>query len=302
MAPKFIRSSNPLEINVNRVIKAVIRRTLNEDLRQRGDITTRATIPPDQHDSAMIIAKSDGIVAGQSVAAAVFHALDKSVKYSALIPDGKFVNPRTEIAQIHGKTWAILSGERTALNLLGRCSGIATLTNQFVNIISGTSARITDTRKTAPGLRTLDKASVIAGGGVNHRIGLFDQFLIKENHIAAAGGISQAIRACYAFREKWGKFKLTVEVRNFDEYLIALAEHPDRILLDNMTPDEIRHCVNHPHHPIELEVSGGINLDTVRQYAETGVDFISIGALTHSVKVLDLSLLIVNRGEDKKED
>ncbi|NQU04786.1 MAG: carboxylating nicotinate-nucleotide diphosphorylase, partial [Calditrichaeota bacterium] len=194
--------------------------------------------------------------------------------------------------RIKGKLWAILVAERTALNILGRCCGIATLTDKYVKAVEGTEAKITETRKTAPGLRYLDKAAVLVGGGVNHRYALHDAFLIKENHIKGAGGIVEAISACKDFRAKWGRFRIMVEATGMDEYMLALSAEPERILLDNMTPNQLKACVDVSHANIELEATGGITLDNIRSYAETGVDFISIGALTHSVKALDLSLLL----------
>jgi len=277
---------------LNRVAKGIIRRALAEDLGTRGDITTRATIPTSQKGSAVIIAKADGIIAGQLWAQWVFRSLDKGVKYEILVPDGTTVSPKVQIATITGPLWAILAGERTALNLMGRAGGIATDTSRYVSAVEGTTAKITETRKTAPGLRYLDKGAVVVGGGVNHRYALYDAFLIKENHIAGVGGISKAIEACRAYSAKFGHFRIIVEARDWDEFLECLACRPDRILLDNMTPDQIRACVQHNAGTVELEASGGITLDNVRDYALAGVDYISIGALTHSVTVLDLSLLV----------
>ncbi len=286
-------TDNPSEIKLNRVAHTIIRRALREDMRKRGDITTHATVPTDMTGKAVIIARAGGVVAGQRIAEGVFHALDKQVRYEAVISDGDEVTASDTIAMISGKMWVILAGERTALNILGRCSGIATLTKRFVDAIAGTNAHITETRKTAPGLRYLDKAAVVSGGGVNHRYGLHDAFLIKENHVAAIGGITDAIEACRAFAEKHGRFRVMVEARNMEEFHEALAAKPDRILLDNMIPDEIKRCVAIREGTVQLEATGGIVLDNVREYAETGVDFISLGALTHSVKALDISLLVV---------
>ena len=240
----------------------------------------------------MIIARSNGVIAGQRIAEGVFQSLEQSVQYTIEIPDGENANTGDTIARIKGKTWAILVGERTALNLLGRCSGIASLTSQYVKAIEGTNAKITETRKTAPGLRYIDKASVVTGGGVNHRYALYDAFLIKENYIRATGGIVEAIKACQTYRDRYGMFRVMVEATNIEEYKLALSAKPERILLDNMTPDQLTACVKVTHNNVELEATGGITLENVRQYAETGVNFISIGALTHSVGVLDLSLLI----------
>jgi len=283
--------SNP-GIKLNRVAKTIIRRALREDLGKRGDITTKATIPSDAKGEAVIIAREGGIIAGQRISEGVFKAVESSLLYRILIPDSEVVEPGTEIARIEGKLWAILVAERTALNILGRCCGIATLTNKYVIEVQGTNTKITETRKTAPGLRYIDKASVLVGRGVNHRYALHDAFLIKENHIKAAGGIVEAINGCKEFRAKWGRFRIMVEATNLNEYKLALSAEPERILLDNMTPDQLKACLKVPHTDIELEATGGITLDNVHSYAETGVDFISIGALTHSVKVLDLSLLV----------
>lgn len=286
---------NPHEIKLNRVAKTIIRRALREDMRNRGDITTRASVPTDMIGKAVIIARSDGVIAGQRIAEAVFTALDKQVRYQPVIQDGENVPDSETLATISGKMWAILAGERTALNILGRCSGIATLTRRFTDAIAGTDARITETRKTAPGLRYLDKAAVAAGGGVNHRYGLHDAFLLKENHIAAVGGITEAIQACRTYARKHGRFRIMVETTNIDEYREALSSMPDRILLDNMSPAEIKDCVAVREGNVELEATGGIVLENVREYAETGVDFISLGVLTHSVKALDVSLLVVKQ-------
>ena len=282
-----------MEIALNRVAKTIIRRALNEDLGQRGDITCRATIPTDARGEAVIVAKADGVIAGQRIAEAVFRELDKEMRYEILCADGEQVLKGTEVARVKGKTWVILAGERTALNILSRCSGIATLTRQFVEAVSGTNAKISETRKTAPGLRYLDKAAVKVGGGVNHRYALYDAFLIKENHIAAVGGdIRRAVHACREFAARHGRFRVMVEARTIEELRVAMEEKPDRVLLDNMTPEQIRSCVAIRTEGFELEASGGITLENVRKYAETGVDYISVGALTHSVKALDLSLLL----------
>lgn len=298
--PDEIKVKGPAAVPLTRPAKAVIRRALREDLRGRVDITTRACVPSNRQGGAVIIAKAGGIIAGQALAAEVFRmAAGKGaarkgalVNYQAVIPDGATVDAGTVVARLGGVLWVILVGERTALNILGRCSGIATMTHAFVNAVAGTGARICETRKTAPGLRYLDKAAVRVGGGVNHRFGLYDAFLIKENHIAAAGGIRPAIEACRAFADRWGRFKIMVEARNLDEFRQAQAARPDRILLDNMSPEEIRACVKERVEGIALEATGGVNLTNVRAFAETGVDFISIGALTHSAPALDLSLLI----------
>ncbi len=284
-----------LAIPVNRVAKTIIRRTLREDMGVRGDITTQATVPQGQQCRAHIVAKSGGVIAGQKVAAEVFRSLNKILKYTETVSDGEKVEAGTTIARIKGPTDAVLTGERTALNLLGRCCGIASLTRSYVEAVEGTGVRITETRKTAPGLRYLDKAAVVVGGGVNHRYALYDAFLIKENHISSSDSITGAIQACRASKAGNGRLRVMVEVRNLEELGEALEARPDRILLDNMTIGMIIESVamlEKSGKEVELEATGGITLENVRAFAETGVDYISIGALTHSVKIMDLSLLL----------
>ena len=238
---------------------------------------------------AVIVAKEDGVIAGQALARAVFQALDSAVVYEETKTDGTFVRSGETVAKMRGKTRAILSGERTALNILQRLSGVATTTKRFADRVAGTKTRILDTRKTTPGMRILEKYAVRMGGGHNHRINLNDMALIKENHVAAAGSIRNAVqRVRQAFPDRL----IEVEVRNMDELEQALQEPVNRIMLDNWSTDDMRRGVALVKGRVELEASGNMSIERVREVAETGVDFISVGAITHSYKALDLSLLI----------
>jgi nicotinate-nucleotide pyrophosphorylase (carboxylating) len=259
---------------------------LKEDI-GTGDVTTNSIVSEDHISKARIIAKEDGIVAGNMFAAGVFMLLDNQVRYEELKCDGEFVKKGDIIAVIEGKTRAILSGERVALNILQRLSGIATLTRQFVDAVKGTETNILDTRKTSPGHRTAEKYAVKMGGGTNHRIDLSEMALIKENHIAAAGSIKEAVKRVRSY----SNVPVEVEVKNMIELKEALDEKIDRILLDNWDIDSTRKAVLYVNKSIPLESSGNMDLERVAEYAKTGVDFISIGALTHSYKSLDISLL-----------
>jgi nicotinate-nucleotide pyrophosphorylase (carboxylating) len=270
-------------------IRDIIRRALEEDLGE-GDITSESTIPPQQVLTGTFIAKAPGIIAGLAVASETFKMLDKKIIFSQKISDGGAVLKGQIIAKVRGKGRALLGAERTALNFLQRMSGIATLTRSFVDAVRGTNAVILDTRKTAPGLRLLDKQAVVLGGGVNHRFGLFDMVLIKDNHIAAAGGITQAVTKVWAADKK--DRPLEVEVKNLDELREALLLKPDRILLDNMDTQTMRKAVAITSGRASLEASGNITLRNAAAAARTGVDMISIGALTHSVSALDISFLL----------
>ncbi|NLV74881.1 MAG: carboxylating nicotinate-nucleotide diphosphorylase [Chloroflexi bacterium] len=269
-------------------MKQTILNALAEDI-QSGDITSLATIPPDRALTGRFVVKGEGILAGLEVAQEVFRQLDPQVRFEALAADGSPVSKGDVIARVVGNGPAILTAERTALNLLQRMSGIATLTQCYVAAVAGTHAIILDTRKTVPGLRAFDKLAVALGGGSNHRIGLYDMVLIKDNHIEAAGGITQAVEQVRAWPGSRG-LKIEVEVTNLEQLREALALRVERIMLDNMSLDEVRAAVAITAGQTELEASGGVNLDSVRAIAETGVDFISVGALTHSVMALDISL------------
>ena len=272
-------------------LKEIIARALAEDIGS-GDLTTTATVDAVAECRAEIVAKADGVIAGMPVAKTTFKTLNSGVEFEPLVREGAWVSEGTVVARVAGNARGILTAERTALNFLQRISGIATLTAEYVQAIDGTKARIVDTRKTAPGLRVLDKYAVHAGGGFNHRIGLFDGVLIKDNHLRAAGGVGEAVRR--AKTAVHHMVKVEVEVQTLDEVEEALDAEADLILLDNMTLDEIREAVEIIGGRCQTEVSGGISLDTVSATAECGVDFISVGALTHSAPALDLSLEIVD--------
>ena len=262
----------------------LVQRAFAEDL---PDVTSEAIFDPSDRGSARFLVKGHGIIAALGVVETVFTTLDPTAEVAALVMDGDVVEPGDIVAEVSASVIALLSGERTALNLLQRASGIATMTRRYVDAVAGTRAKIHDTRKTAPGMRELDKYAVKAGGGENHRIGLHDMFLVKNNHIDRAGSITKAVER---IRERDMPQKIMVEVRDMRELDEALALSPDFILLDNMNTDQLREAVQRTNGRVPLEASGGINLDTVRGVAETGVDRISVGALTHSVTALDISM------------
>jgi nicotinate-nucleotide pyrophosphorylase (carboxylating) len=265
---------------------AAIRQALNEDIGS-GDVTTNSIVPSGASAAAQLVAKQDGIVSGLAVAQAVFLLLGGDLRFSSTLSDGDHVVRGQTLLDISGSARTILSGERTALNFFGRMSGIATLTRQFVDAAAGTRARILDTRKTAPGLRAVDKLAVGHGGGENHRLGLYDMVLIKNNHIDYAGSLSKAVDRARAAQPD---LEIEVEARTIDEVEEALALGVERILLDNMSLDELRRAVARGAGRAKLEASGNVRLDNVRAVAETGVDFISVGALTHSAPAFDVSL------------
>jgi nicotinate-nucleotide pyrophosphorylase (carboxylating) len=279
-------------INDSFTIDKIITRAIEEDL-GTGDITTDTIISPDLKGEAVLISRERIILAGIHVFSRVFTLLDPGVRFEYHHEDGDMVLPGAFICQISGRLSSILKAERTALNFLQRMSGIATLTGEYVKKAGPCRAKILDTRKTAPGLRVLDKYSVRVGGGFNHRIGLFDGILIKDNHIAAAGSITAAVNM--ARKNAPHTIKIEVEVENIDGVKEALDGRVDTILLDNMTVEEIRKAVKTIDSRALIEVSGGINLSTISEIAGTGVDLISVGALTHSVKAADLSLEIVQQ-------
>jgi len=269
-------------------IERIIRTALAEDI-GLGDVTSAVTVSPDTVARAELVAREDFTLAGLDVAAAVFAALDSDVRFEKLFVDGQTVHRGEVIAWLKGKASILLQGERVALNLLQRMSGIASLTALYVAEVKGTNARIVDTRKTVPGLRALDKYSVRMGGGWNHRIGLFDGVLIKENHIVAAGGISAAI--VRAKEQIPHTLKIEIETRDLVEVEEALQAGADIIMLDNMNLEEMSQGVDLIAGRALVEASGGVNLERVRGIAETGVNIISVGALTHSVSAADISML-----------
>ncbi len=278
-----------MDINMLIEAKSIILRALAEDIGD-GDVTTLSTVPAEAMLEGTFIAKESGVVAGLEVIKLTFALLDERVKLTTHVADGEVVQVKQVIATIKGPGQAILSGERVALNFLQRMSGIATLTHRFVEAVQGTKAMILDTRKTAPGLRLFDKWAVRIGGGQNHRIGLYDMVLIKDNHIAAVGNITETVARVRA--EDKRQRPIEVEVKNLTELQEALELKVDRILLDNMTPHEMRQAVQLTAGRIPLEASGNVSLENVATIASTGVDYISTGMLTHSVKALDISLLL----------
>lgn len=280
-------SDLPADDRITRVIEAA----LIEDI-GGGDATSEAILAEDAIGFAEFLCKAEGIVAGLMVAARVFSLVDAGLRMDPLVPDGSHVKRGETIARIRGSAKGILQGERTALNFLQRMSGIATATRAYVDAVAGTKARITDTRKTAPGLRVLDKLAVRLGGGVNHRFGLDDMVLIKDNHIVAAGSVTRAVELCTeSLRRRGLSLPVEVETKNLEEIDEALrCAGITRIMLDNFPLDAMSEAVRRIAGRVEVEASGGITLGNVRQVAETGVDFISVGALTHSVRALDISL------------
>jgi nicotinate-nucleotide pyrophosphorylase (carboxylating) len=263
-----------------------IRRALEEDIGS-GDATTNSIVPADAHMHGEIIAKQQGVVAGLDVAGATFRMLDDHVSFHPLVAEGGHVQNRQKLAQLSGPARALLTAERTALNFLGRMCGIATLTGQFVEAVAGTRAVILDTRKTAPGLRLVDKLAVKRGGAQNHRVGLYDMILIKDNHIDFAGSLAEAVKRA---RASGSSLEIEVEARTLEDVREALTAGVERILLDNMSLEMMTKAVRLNAGQAKLEASGNVTLETVRQIADTGVDFISSGALTHSVIVFDVSL------------
>lgn len=260
-----------------------------------GDHTTLSCIPADAKGTSRLIIKEKGVLAGVEVARAIFEAFDPELQMEVYIHDGAEVNPGDVAFQVTGKIQSLLQTERLMLNIMQRMSGVATVTRKYAKALEGTKTHVLDTRKTTPGLRLLEKEAVKIGGGMNHRIGLFDMILLKDNHVDFAGGITQAIDRARAYCKEKGKdLKIEIEVRNFDE-LNQVLQHGgvNRIMLDNFTPENTRKAVEMIGGRFETESSGGITFDTLRQYAECGVDFISVGALTHSVKSLDMSFKAV---------
>ena len=270
------------------LIEPIIRASLAEDLGRAGDITALACIEADTRLNAGFGARRAGTIAGLACVRLAILALDPTARFEALVSDGDAVDAGTVLARVDANARALLSAERTALNLLGRLSGIATLTSAYVDAVVGTGASITDTRKTTPGLRALEKYAVRCGGGVNHRFGLDDAILIKDNHVAACGGVRPAIERARAFAGHLVKVECEVDsLGQFDEALMA---GPDVIMLDNFSLEDLRQAVARNAGRLVLEASGGVNLDTVAAIAATGVNVISVGALTHSAPVLDIGL------------
>ncbi|MDO8609340.1 MAG: carboxylating nicotinate-nucleotide diphosphorylase [bacterium] len=281
-----------LKMKKNNIFKKIIRQAIKEDV-GTGDVTSLAIIPNSQILYGKFLSKNGGIVSGLDIVKEVFSLLNKNINFNAYVKDGAIIHKGQILATVKGHGRSILSAERTALNFLQRMSGIATATRRFVDAVAETKAIILDTRKTAPGLRIFDKQAVKDGDGQNHRFGLYDMYLIKDNHIAAAGSITKAIQAVRKNNKR--KLRIEIEVKNLDELNEAVSLKPDWIMLDNMDIENIRRSVKIVNKRIPIEVSGGVNLETVSEIAKTGVNYISVGALTHSVKALDISLEIKNK-------
>lgn len=279
---------------MDQLIDDLIKLAFAEDIGD-GDHTTLSSIPATAMGKSQLIIKEDGVLAGVNIARKIFHNFDPDLKINVFIEDGTEVKKGDIAFTVEGKVQSLLQTERLVLNVMQRMSGIATTTRKYVKALEGTKTRVLDTRKTTPGMRMLEKEAVKIGGGVNHRIGLFDMILLKDNHVDFAGGIEKAItRAKEYLKEKGKDLKIEIEVRNFDELQQAMnVGGIDRIMLDNFNVENTKKAVDQVGGRYELESSGGITFDTLRQYAETGVDYISVGALTHSVKSLDMSLKAV---------
>ncbi|OGU62944.1 MAG: nicotinate-nucleotide diphosphorylase (carboxylating) [Ignavibacteria bacterium RBG_13_36_8] len=281
-----------METDLKNAAEKIIAIALEEDIKT-GDITTDLIIPEKAKTKAYILAKEEGVIAGLPIAEMVFRKLDKNIGWKEEIKDGAHVKPGVVLARIEGSHRAILTGERTALNFLQRISGIATLTARYVDALKGFKTKILDTRKTFPGMRLLDKYAVEKGGGTNHRIGLYDMVLIKDNHIKVAGSITKAVEQIKGKVDS--SIKIEVETTTLDEVKEALASGVDIIMLDNMTNEMMSEAVRVIGGRALVEASGSINIDRVKEITQTGVDFISVGALTHSVKALDIGLYIEDR-------
>lgn len=277
-------------LSVNELEDRLIDLAFAEDIGD-GDHTTLCCIPADAMGKSRLLIKEDGILAGIEVAKKVFARFDKDLQVEVYINDGAFVHAGDVAMLVSGRIQSLLQTERLMLNIMQRMSGIATMTNKYVKLLEGTNAKVLDTRKTTPGMRMLEKQAVKIGGGVNHRIGLFDMILLKDNHVDFAGGIANAIDRCHKYQKENNlDLKIEIEVRNFDELQHVLEKGGvNRIMLDNFSVEDTRKAVEIINHRFEVESSGGITIDTIRSYAECGVDFISVGALTHSVKCLDMS-------------
>lgn len=291
MKPSQSVPSRDFAASLEFVAAPVVQAALLEDIGRGGDLTTDAIVDPKQRARARIVARRGGIVAGLDAATLAFTILDSRVEISRRVEEGARVEPAGVVAEIEGRARAILTGERTALNLLSRLCGIATVTRRFVELVSGTRASITDTRKTTPGLRALERYAVHCGGGRNHRFGLDDGILIKDNHLALAGSIAAAVAAA---RARAGHMvKIEIEVDTLDQLREALETPIDAVLLDNMTPAQLSEAVALVRRRVITEASGGVNETNVAEIARTGVDVISVGWLTHGAPALDLSLEIV---------
>lgn len=287
-----------MDEDFRRICMEAVRKALDEDLQSSGDVTSRALVPPDARGRGRIILREEGVVAGLPLASMAFRLLDNKVNFQPLVNDGDHLPAASEIAVVEGSVLTILEGERTALNFLQRLSGIATLTSRYVAAAAPFGATVLDTRKTTPGLRGLEKYAVRAGGGKNHRFGLYDAVLIKDNHIVAVGGVGKAVESA---REAVGEEAgVEVEVQRLADLEEAIQAGADVVMLDNMSVAEVAEAVRNARGRVKLEASGGIGLDNIVAYAETGVDLISVGAITHSARALDIALELepLRRAED----
>ncbi len=276
-------------------IDELIKQALSEDIGD-GDHSSLATIPKNSNGKAQLLVKEAGIISGIDIARKVFHFVDSHIQFEQFIDEGSKVEPGDIVFLVSGKSTSLLTAERLALNYMQRMSGIATKTRFYVDLLKGLNTKVLDTRKTTPLMRQMEKYAVKTGGGENHRFGLYDMIMIKDNHIDFAGGISKAIDATHVYLKKKSKnLKIEIEVRDFDE-LQQVLDHGqvDRIMLDNFTPDEIRKALLMINGKYETEASGGITEQSIRSYAETGVDYISVGALTHHIRSLDMSLKAID--------
>jgi nicotinate-nucleotide pyrophosphorylase (carboxylating) len=283
-------------MNEKEIIDRIIEQALSEDLGAEGDITSRAVFSEDDRAVAVIKSKEEGILSGIYLIESIYKKIDSTLLIDIKSKEGALLKEGTEICHIKGSVQSILAGERTVLNFLQRLSGIATGTAQLVSLIKDTQARLLDTRKTTPMVRILEKKAVLAGGGSNHRFGLFDMILIKDTHVKAAGGPAEAIRRAKEFCKSNPAVKIEVEIQSVKEFYEAVEAAPDRIMLDNMSLEDMAACVSHIKKAgsnIELEASGNVTFENIRAIAETGVDFISAGSITHSVKALDIHLVLV---------
>lgn len=284
-------NANTKVMNEKELIDKLIELSFAEDIGD-GDHTTLSSIPSEASGKAKLLIKENGILAGVDIAKEVFNRFDSSLTFNQILNDGDEVKVGDIAFTVEGKVQSLLQTERLVLNIMQRMSGIATTTRKYVKLLEGTKTKVLDTRKTTPGMRMLEKQAVKIGGGVNHRIGLFDMILLKDNHVDFAGGIENAIRGAQKYlKEKNKQLKIEIEVRNFDELNQALEVGGiDRIMLDNFSVENTRKAVELVGGRVKLESSGGITIDTIRSYAKCGVDYVSVGALTHSVKSLDMSL------------
>jgi nicotinate-nucleotide pyrophosphorylase (carboxylating) len=283
-------------VTLDRAMNELLDRALAEDLGQEGDITSAAIFSPADTARAVIKSKAQGVLSGAFLLRPLFAKIDAALDCDVRLSDAATLQSGSEICRLSGRVQSILAGERIALNLLQRLSGIATLTARYMAAIAHTGAKLLDTRKTTPGLRLVEKLAVRHGGGANHRLGLFDMMLIKDTDIARAGGITNALKNGFAFRADRPGLKIEIEVQTPQQFTEALSLKPDRIMLDNMTIAAMRRCVEEARSggfPVEIEASGSITLTTIAAVAETGVDFISCGAITHSASALDIHLVIV---------